>query len=154
MAALTKNRNLLVFVVVFDNLKKKYCYNCIIYIFQQCCREMCITFITRRESHVDRGSVFYERRVSKNGCISYCEITSLIIISTKLWYLVWRKKSYVTCKIIINKMKTAFVIQIVEIVQYGTMSVNTYFFSYWPTLIQPILVFRILSRFYICIEQR
>ena len=50
-------------------------------------------------------------------------------------------------------MKTDFVIQIVQLGQYGTKSANMdFFFSYWPTLIRPTLVFQILSRFYIRID--
>ena len=51
------------------------------------------------------------------------------------------------CYIYINKMKTAFVTQIVQLCQFGTKSANTDFFLYWPTLIRPILVFRICFRF-------
>ena len=52
-------------------------------------------------------------------------------------------------------MKTAFVIQIVQLGQYGTKSAYTdFFFSYLPTLIPPLLVFRILSRFYIRINDK
>ena len=47
-------------------------------------------------------------------------------------------------------MKTAFVIQIVQLSQYGTKSTNTDLFSCWP-----ILVFRmILCRFYIRINDK
>ena len=58
------------------------------------------------------------------------------------------------CSIYINKMETAFVIQIVQIGQYGTKLTNADFFSYWPTLIRQILVFWILSRFYMCIKDK
>ena len=58
------------------------------------------------------------------------------------------------CSIYINKMETAFVIQIVQIGQYATKSTNADFFSYWPTLIRQILVFWILSRFYMCIKDK
>ena len=51
-------------------------------------------------------------------------------------------------------METAFVIQIVQIGQYGTKSTNADFFSYWPTLIRQIFVFWILSRFYMCIKDK
>ena len=51
-------------------------------------------------------------------------------------------------------MKTAFVIQIVQLCQYGTKSANTEFFSYWPTLFRPILAFRILFRFYIPVNNK
>ena len=52
-------------------------------------------------------------------------------------------------------MKTAFVIQIVQLGQYGTKSSNTDFFSpYWPTLIRTILVFGVISRFYIRINDK
>jgi hypothetical protein len=50
-----------------------------------------------------------------------------------------------------NKMKTDFVIQIVQLDQYGTKSANL---SYWLALIQPLMVFQILSRFYIHINDR
>ena len=51
-------------------------------------------------------------------------------------------------------MKTTFVIQIVQLVQYGTKSDNTIFFSNWSNLIRPIFVFRILSRYYIHINDK
>ena len=50
-----------------------------------------------------------------------------------------------------NKMKTAFVIQIIQLDQYGTESTNLF---YWLALIQPLMVFRILSRFYIHINHK
>ena len=51
--------------------------------------------------------------------------------------------------IVLYMMKTAIVIQIEQLGQYGTK-----FFSYWLTLIRPISVFMNLSRFYIHIEDK